>query len=136
MVVGPRCGLAGRMCNRRAWCIRVWFACRLPAHCFWQKVALSFAIMSTWIIVSWVVVAILTAINIFVFIKLKAASDQMMKMAFPGAKNMNEALAQMQKMMGGAGRGGRPAFPGGGNMDTQLKQAMDMLQKMNQGKKR
>ena len=98
--------------------------------------------MSTWIIVSWVVVAILTAINIFVFIKLKKASDQMMKMAFPGAKNMNEALAQMQKMMGGAGRGGfqgrggRPAFPGGGNMDAQLKQAMEMLQKMNQGKKR
>ncbi len=98
--------------------------------------------MSTWIIVSWVVVAILTAINIVVFIKLKQASDQMMKMAFPGAKNMNEALAQMQKMMGGMGRGGapgrggRPAFPGGGNMDAQLKQAMEMLQKMNQGKKR
>jgi hypothetical protein len=93
--------------------------------------------MSTWVIVSWVVVVILTAINIFVFLKLKKASDQMMKMAFPGAKNMNEAVAQMQKMMGGAGRGGRPAFPSGGghgqgkNMDAQLKQAMDMLQNMN-----
>jgi hypothetical protein len=111
------------------------------AHCFWQEVALSFAIMSTWIIVSWVVVAILTAINIVVFIKLKQASDQMMKMAFPGAKNMNEALAQMQKMMGGMPRGGgqrgggRPAFPGGGNMDAQLKQAMDMLQQMNKKKR-
>jgi len=97
--------------------------------------------MSTWIIVSWVVVAILTAINIVVFLKLKQASEQMMKMAFPGAKNMNEALAQMQKMMGGMGRGGRPAFPGGpagkggANMDAQLKQAMDMLQKMNQKKR-
>lgn len=94
--------------------------------------------MSTWVIISWVVVAILTGINIFVFLKLKQASDQMMKMAFPGAKNMNEALSQMQKMMGGAGRGGRPQFPGGGGgkqpggkqMDAQLKAAMDMLQKM------
>ena len=94
--------------------------------------------MSTWVIISWVVVAILTAINIFVFIKLKQASDQMMKMAFPGAKNMNEAVSQMQKMMGGMqGRpgGGRGGFPGagggGGNMDAQLKQAMQMLQNMN-----
>jgi hypothetical protein len=96
--------------------------------------------MSTWVIISWVVVAILTAINIFVFIKLKQASDQMMKMAFPGAKNMNEALAQMQKMMGGMPKGGMPkggrgGFPGGGggggNMDAQLKQAMQMLQNMN-----
>jgi hypothetical protein len=98
--------------------------------------------MSTWIIVSWVVVAILTAINIVVFVKLKQASDQMMKMAFPGAKNMNEALGQMQKMMGGRGMqgggSGRPGLPGGkgGNMDAQLKQAMDMLQKMNQGQKK
>src|SRR4051812_40593663 len=93
--------------------------------------------MSTWVIISWVVVAILTAINIFVFIKLKGASDQMMKMAFPGAKNMNEALSQMQKMMGGKGmpKGGRGGFPGGGggggNTDAQLKQAMQMLQNMN-----
>ena len=96
--------------------------------------------MSTWVIISWVVVAILTAVNIFVFIKLKQASDQMMKMAFPGAKNMNEAVAQMQKMMGGKGMqgrgGGRGGFSGGGggNMDAQLKQAMQMLQ--NQNKKR
>lgn len=98
--------------------------------------------MSTWIIVSWVLVAILTGVNIFVFIKLKKASEQMMKMAFPGAKNMGEAMAQMQKMMGGLGGGGqRPGFrPGKGGgapqsgkqMDAQLKAAMDMLQRMQQ----
>lgn len=83
--------------------------------------------MSFWIIVSWIAVLVLTAINIFVFLKLKQASEQMMKMAFPSAKNMGDAMAQMQKMMGGMqGRGG---FPGGagGNMDAQLKQAMQML---------
>jgi hypothetical protein len=95
--------------------------------------------MSTWIIISWVCVAILTGINIFVFLKLKQASEQMMKMAFPGAKNMNEALAQMQGMMQGmsGGRGGRMppgAFGGGGgNMDAQLKAAMNMLQQMQKG---
>ncbi len=109
--------------------------------------------MSTWIIISWVAVAILTAINIFVFLKLKQASEQMMKMAFPGAKNMNEAVAQMQKMMQGmggmggmAGRGGANPFAGmggmggrggmgGKNMDAQLKAAMDMLQKGQKGKR-
>jgi hypothetical protein len=101
---------------------------------------------TTWIIVSWVLVAILTGINIFVFIKLKDASEQMMKMAFPGAKNMNDAMSQMQRMMSGmqrgGGRGGFPGgrggggFPGGNrNMDAQLKQAMEMLQNM-QNKKR
>lgn len=86
--------------------------------------------MSTWVIVSWVFVAILTGVNIFVFLKLKGASEQMLKMAFPNAKNMNEALGQMQKMMGGmGGRGGMPNM-GGMNkkdMDAQLQQAMSML---------
>lgn len=106
--------------------------------------------MSIWIILSWIFVAILTAINIFVFLKLKQASEQMMKMAFPGAKNMNEAVQKMQQMMGGMGgamggmggggmgRGSRPGIgpgPGrGGNMDQQLRSAMDMLQKMQQQK--
>lgn len=103
--------------------------------------------MSTWIIVSWVAVALLTAINIFVFLKLKGASEQMMKMAFPGAKNMNEAMAQMQKMMGNMGAMGgrsplgRPGMPGGAggkNMDAQLKAAMEKLQQIQRsgGKKR
>jgi len=108
--------------------------------------------MSTWIIISWVLVAILTGINIFVFLKLKQASDQMMKMAFPGAKDMSQVMSQMQGMMkgmqGGGGRGGmRPGAggnpfgggmpaAGGKNMDTQLKAAMDMLQKMQKGGKR
>ena len=68
--------------------------------------------MSTWIILSWIFVAVLTAINIFVFLKLKQATDQMMKMAFPGAKNMNEAMAKMQQMAKGLNRGPRPG--GGG----------------------
>ncbi len=109
--------------------------------------------MSTWVIISWVLVIALTAINIFLFLKLKSASEQMLKMAFPGAKDMNEALAQMQGMMkgmGGARAGGRAPGPFGAmsrgkgsggranpNMDAQLKAAMDMLQKMQQsGKKR
>lgn len=119
--------------------------------------------MSTWIIISWVCVAILTGINIFIFLKLKQASEQMMKMAFPNAKNMNEALGQMQKMtqgMGGMGPmgGGKSVGrgPGGGfqsapskgigtkgigmggkaNSDQQLKAAMDMLANMQKGGKR
>ena len=47
--------------------------------------------MSTWVITSWVFVAILTGVNIFVFLKLKGASEQMLKMAFP---NANRRLAQ------------------------------------------
>ena len=91
--------------------------------------------MSTWVIISWVLVAILTGINVVVFIKLKQASEQMMKMAFPGAKNMGEAVSQMQKMMGGMGRpGGRPMPGGNSNMDAQLKAAMDMLQGMQKKK--
>lgn len=93
--------------------------------------------MNIWIILSWVFVAIFTALNLFVFLKLKSASEQMMKMAFPGAKNMNEAMAGMQKMMQNMGRGGgRGGFPGGGGggknpaADAQLKAAMEMLQKM------
>ena len=62
--------------------------------------------MSFWIILSWIFVIVLTAINIFVFLKLKQASEQMMKMAFPGAKNMNEAMSRMQQMMGGGNIGG------------------------------
>ena len=113
--------------------------------------------MSTWIIISWVCVAILTGVNIFIFLKLKQASEQMMKMAFPNAKNMNEALGQMQKMT--QGMGGKGGMPGGasrpvgrgpaggfqmpaqkggaggnaGNMDQQLKAAMDMLANMQKG---
>lgn len=66
-----------------------------------------------------------------------------MKMAFPGAKNMNEAVAQMQKMMQGmgGGRGGANPFAamggmgGAKNMDAQLKAAMDMLQKSQKPKR-
>ncbi len=55
--------------------------------------------MTTWVIISWVAVAIFTGVNIFVFLKLKKASEQMMKAAFPGAKNMQAAVQQMQSMM-------------------------------------
>jgi hypothetical protein len=97
--------------------------------------------MSTWVIISWVLVAILTGLNAFIFMKLKQASEQMLQMAFPGAKDMNDALQRMQQMtssMRAAGsRGpGRPAMPNmaGKNMDPQLKAAMDLLQQ--QQKKR
>jgi hypothetical protein len=103
--------------------------------------------MSVWIILSWVFVLILTVINVVIFLKLKQASEQMMKMAFPNAKNMGEAVQQMQKMMGGMGGmgamggmggrggfGGAPARSGGQNMDAQLKQAMEMLQRSQKGK--
>jgi hypothetical protein len=93
--------------------------------------------MSTWIIISWVLVIILTGINIFVFLKLKQASEQMLQMAFPGSKNMNDALSKMQNMMQGMNRGGgmpRPGIGGGPQMDAQLRQAMDMLQKMQKRK--
>ncbi len=94
--------------------------------------------MSFWIILSWILVIVLTAINVFVFFKLKQASEQMMKMAFPGAKNMNEAMGRMQQMMGGMNRGPmKGAARGGGQqMDAQLRAAMDMLQQMQKGGKR
>jgi hypothetical protein len=102
--------------------------------------------MSIWIIVSWVAVAILTAINVVVFLKLKQASEQMLKMAFPGAKNMNEAVSQMQKMMQGmGGRGGAPfggmggmggKGPAGKGSDAQLKAAMELLQRSQKSGKR
>ena len=88
-----------------------------------------------WIILSWVFVLVLTAINIFIFLKLKDASEQMMKMAFPGAKNMNEAMARMQMMMQGMNRGPRAGGGKGGN-DAQLRAAMDMLKSMQKGAKR
>lgn len=73
--------------------------------------------MSFWVILSWIFVVILTGINVFIFLKLKSASEQMLKMAFPGAKDMGEALGQMQKMMGGmqgmGGMGGMMGAKGG-----------------------
>jgi hypothetical protein len=95
--------------------------------------------MSFWIITSWIFVALLTGVNVFIFLKLKSASEQMLQMAFPGTKDMGEAMKKMQQMMGGMGamggaRGGRgPGMPSGGNQDQQLKAAMQMLQQM-QGK--
>ena len=77
--------------------------------------------MTGWVITSWVFVILLTTVNVFVFLKLKGVSEQMMKMAFPNAKNMGEAMAQAQKLMGQMG----------GNRDAQLKQAMQMLQNKN-----
>jgi len=93
--------------------------------------------MTTWVIISWVFVAILTGVNIFVFLKLKQASEQMMKMAFPGSKNMGDAMAQMQKMMAGMGgaRGGNPmAGMNQQQMNAQMKAAMDMLSNMQKRK--
>ena len=100
--------------------------------------------MTTWVIISWIVVAFLISVNIFVFLKLKKAGDQMMKMAFPNAKNMNEAMSQAQNMMGGmgglGGAGGKAGMPpnmealmgqmNNPKMQQQMKAAMDMLSKM------
>ena len=60
----------------------------------------------------------------------------MMQMAFPGAKNMNEAMGRMQQMMQGMNRGPQGRGMGGGARDAQLRAAMDMLQKMQKGNKR
>jgi len=96
--------------------------------------------MSTWVIISWVVVAILTTINIIVFLKLKKASMQMMKAAFPGAKNMQEAVGMMQGMMKAARRGRkggfRSGFPAGampGMGGSQMKSAMEMMNQFKAG---
>lgn len=87
--------------------------------------------MSFWVWVSWIMVAVLTGINIWVFLKLKKASDQMMKMAFPQSKNMADAMGQMQAMMGSlggmGGMGGRPGAGGPQISQQQMKMAMDML---------
>ena len=111
--------------------------------------------MTTWVIISWIVVAILIAVNIFVFLKLKKASEQMMKMAFPNSKNMGDAMSQAQNMMAGMGMGGGGTGVGaaGGRagmppnlealmgqmnnpkMQQQMKAAMDMLSKMQQNGK-
>jgi hypothetical protein len=107
--------------------------------------------MSFWIVLSWVFVLILTGINVAVFLKLKQASEGMMKSMFPNAKNMNEAMASMQQMMGGMGgmgnlggmmsgmqagmQGGKGGFKGAGGRglpggsDAQLKAAMELLKK-------
>jgi hypothetical protein len=104
--------------------------------------------MTTWVIVSWIFVAILTAVNVFVFLKLKKASEQMMKMAFPNAKNMSDVMSQMGQMQGQmqgmmGGKGGMPpnlaALMGQMNqpqMQAQMKAAMEMLSKMQQGQGR
>ncbi len=90
--------------------------------------------MSIWVVMSWVVVAILTSVNIFIFLKLKKASEQMMKMAFPGAKNLSDGIAQMQSQMQKMGQSrGNPFSGNGRNTDAQLRMAMDMLQKMQKG---
>jgi len=91
--------------------------------------------MSFWVITSWVFVAILSGINIFIFLKLKGASEQMLKMAFPGAKDMGDAMSQMQNMMGQMqARGGQKGLPPG--KDAQLKAAMDMLARSQKGQNR
>jgi len=107
-----------------------------------------------WIIISWVFVAILTAINVFFFLKVIYPSMKMMKQmggmgGKPGqAPDMNAMMAQAQKMM--AGMGGGAGRPGQGapdinalmgqmnnpNMQAQMKKAMDMLAQMQKNQKR
>jgi hypothetical protein len=85
--------------------------------------------MFFWTILSWVFVLILTAVNVVVFLKLKQASMQMLQMAFPGSKDMGEALARMQQMMVRMNRGPQAGGAPGG-ADQKLKAAMDLLRKV------
>lgn len=102
--------------------------------------------MSAWVIVSWVAVAVLTGINVFVFLKLKGASEQMLMSAFPGAKDMNDALGQMQNMMKAAQKGrphpmanramgGKKMASRAGAQEAQLQAALQMLQNMQKPKR-
>lgn len=100
--------------------------------------------MSGWLITSWLGVLVLTIINIFIFIKLKNISEQMLQMTFPGAKNMKDAMDQMQSMVknirrrGGKRRGGPFASMQGtppGVNPNQLKAAMSMLEGLKKKKK-
>ena len=70
----------------------------------------------------------------------------MLKMAFPGSKNMGDAMSQMQNMMGSmGGMGGKNGMPpdlgklmgqmNNPNMQAQMKSAMDMLAKMQNNQK-
>jgi oligoribonuclease NrnB/cAMP/cGMP phosphodiesterase (DHH superfamily) len=96
-----------------------------------------------WIIVSWVAVAILTAVNVFIFMKVIYPSVKMMKQM--GGKNGMPDINSMMKQMGGGG--GRPAqgMPdmsalmnqmNNPKMQAQMKQAMDMLAQMQKNQKR
>ena len=94
--------------------------------------------MSFWIVLSWIFVLILTGINAFIFLKFKQANDSMLKMAFPGAKDMNEAREKMMGMMKNFQGGGMPGMSaglgtsGGSTADAQLKAAMNMLKTIQQ----
>lgn len=81
--------------------------------------------MSIWTFVSWIGVVVLTGVNIFIFLKLKQAAEQMMQVAFPGAKNMQDAMARMQSQLG-AMRGSSSGRDAG--KEAQLRQAIEMLQ--------
>ena len=93
--------------------------------------------MSMWIAISWFFVFFLTGVNIFIFLKLKSASEQMLKMAFPGTKNMAEALGKMQNLMGPMpGFGGKPGAAAPANPEAQLKNAMEMLKQIQKNNRR
>lgn len=93
-----------------------------------------------WVMISWIFVAILTAINVFFFMKVIYPSMKMMKQ-MGGAD-------QIQKMMSGMGGmgGGRPGqMPDMGalmnqmnnpQMQAQMKKAMDMLAQMQKNQRR
>ena len=98
-----------------------------------------------WVLVSWIFVVILTAINVFFFFKVIYPSMKMMKQ-MGGGQGMESMMAQAQKMMGGM-NGVRPgqgmpdmsALMGqmnNPNMQAQMKKAMDMLAQMQKNQKR
>ena len=72
-----------------------------------------------WIIVSWVFVVILTAINVFIFMKVIYPSIKMMKQM--GGKN---GMPDMNAMMAGLGAGGKNGQP---DMSAMMAQAQKMM---------
>ncbi len=78
--------------------------------------------MTFWIATSWICVGLLTGINIYVFLKFKKLSDQVLKTAFPGAKNLD----QLSRMMSNMEALRNPKA----SSQSDLKAAMEFLQKM------
>lgn len=84
--------------------------------------------MTTWVIISWVVVVILTAINIFVFMKLYPVFKQAQEMQkLMGMSGMGNLPIKRGK---GKSKGMQPFMQGRGPSPQQIKAAQDMLARM------
>jgi hypothetical protein len=95
--------------------------------------------MSVWSILSWVFLGLLTAINIFIFVKLQKTMKSMMSQMFPGATSMEDAAAKVGSMMQMfSSMSGGPGMPKNlGNVNQKsLNDALNMLNKLQQRNKR